>query len=184
MWCFRKNLSYLILPCALVISLIGPYFLIFLGLDPWQAFKSILVGVFPFAIGSFLALEEKKDDNKKLWARALFISIFFTILYLILGNKPSFWILNPWWIVSLLTISYTGFMHHKFSNRKSLTITIYMGTICYGIYLTHMPVITMISNLLEDKYVFIAAVPAVFLISMFTYLCVEQPFSRILKAKR
>ncbi len=62
---FSKKFKYFILSLTAIISLLGPYLLVFAGINPQHAFKSILVGVFPFAVGVFFAQSASNNMTKK-----------------------------------------------------------------------------------------------------------------------
>ncbi len=177
---FSKKFKYFILSLTAIISLLGPYLLVFAGINPQHAFKSILVGVFPFAVGVFFAQSTSNNMTKKICLTSMILSFFMSLIYIFFGGQTNLEFLSPWWVVSVFVSSFVGYSHNKHAKLKSSSTLLYLGTICYGIYLTHIPVYNFLTKFFESNIFLISLIP-VLVLSSSTYILIEYPFTRIFK---
>ena len=90
-------------------------------------------------------------------------------------------IISPWWAIALLTTSYIGYEFSKSKTENTNFLLLYLGNICYGIYLFHVPIIGYISELVHPGIVFAISFPLVVTISVIAWKYIELPFIKMLK---
>ena len=155
-----------------IVSSLGPVLLIQLGVGDLMAWKSLLASVFCFAVGSYLTTFEKSEQTARAFRLLLVISVGFTLMYLWGDN------LGAWWVTILVTSSYLGYRRtSEVISKPSNPFLVWLGTICYGVYLTHMPVLAALGTWGSNWAFYLALVP-VLLLSSLTWLLIEKPISR------
>jgi peptidoglycan/LPS O-acetylase OafA/YrhL len=164
--------SELFLLATFVISSLGPVLLLKFGVGDLMAWKSLPASVFCFAVGSYLSTLEKSEHSAKAFRLMLIFSIGFTLMYLWGGYMGS------WWVTILGTSSYLGYRRtSEVSSKPSNALLVWLGTICYGVYLIHMPVLASFGTWGSNWAFYPALVPVLFLSSL-SWLLVEKPISR------
>jgi peptidoglycan/LPS O-acetylase OafA/YrhL len=177
-----SNFKYFILSLTAIISLLGPYLLVLSGMISQHAFKSILVGVFPFAVGVFFARSARNNTTKIVCLTGMILTCCLMIIFIFFGGQTNLKLLNPWWVVSLFVSSFIGYSHNKHTELKNNNTLLYLGTICYGIYLTHIPMYNLLDKFFERNIFLISLLP-VLMLSSLAYVLIEYPFTRIFKNK-
>lgn len=177
---FSKKFGYCILTITLIISLFGPYLLVFVGVNQQHAFKSVLVGLFPFAVGVFFAQSANNNMTKRICLMGMILSFLLSLIYIFFSSQTNQMFLSPWWIVTIFVSSFVGYSHNNLSKLKSNSALLYLGTICYGIYLTHIPISIFVTKFFDHNIFLISLIP-VLMLSSITYLLIEYPFTRIFK---
>jgi peptidoglycan/LPS O-acetylase OafA/YrhL len=98
---FSYKFKYFILFLSAIISLLCPYLLVFAGINPQHAFKSVVVGVFPFAVGVFFAQSARSNTTKRICFTGMVLSFLLSLIYIFFGGQTNLEFLSPWWIVSV-----------------------------------------------------------------------------------
>lgn len=92
--------------------------------------------------------------------------------------------LGAWWVAILLTAAYLGYKRTQETDLlQPNSVFIWLGTICYGIYLLHMPVLTSLSGWAGD-WVFYVSLPLVLFLGSISWVLIERPGSRLFKDRR
>jgi len=165
----------LFLVLTFLASSLGPVFLMKFGVGDLMAWKSLLSSVFCFAVGSYLSTIEKSEHASRAFRLMIVFSIGFTLLYMWDGYMGS------WWVTILFTSSYLGYRATSEVNSKpSNGLLVWLGTICYGVYLTHMPVLASFGSWGSNWTFYLALLPVLFLSSL-SWLFIEKPISRLYK---
>jgi peptidoglycan/LPS O-acetylase OafA/YrhL len=164
-----------VLLVAFVCSYLGPVVLIKLGLGDLMAWKSILSAVFCFVIGSYLSTLKKSDESAQVFKVFIMFAFGFFLMYLWGGA------LGAWWVAILLTSAYLGYKQTQVNDlRPQSPVIIWLGTICYGVYLLHMPILSSMPGW-ATNWAFFLSLPLVLLLASASWLLVERPVSRLIK---
>jgi peptidoglycan/LPS O-acetylase OafA/YrhL len=172
---FKSINPFICLCLFFIFSTLGPEILIRLGIESLQAYKSIVSSIFYFALGVFLTSIKKTAANNNIWALVLTFSLSLTL------STIYSQIISPWWAICLLTTSYIGYEFSKSKIKNTNFLLLYLGNICYGIYLFHVPIIGYISELVPSEIVFAISFPLVVTISVIAWKYIESPFIKMLK---
>ena len=168
---FRKSRHpEIVLLFAFVISALGPIILISFGIGDLMAWKSIPSSVFCFILGSYLSTIQKSRESAKVFKLMLVFSFGFMCMYLWNGY------MGAWWLIILLTASYLGYRRSRIEETGTPSFLIWLGTICYGVYLLHPIVLAHIGSQSANWAFYIALVP-VLLMASFSWVFLEKPFS-------
>lgn len=166
----------LVLLSAFICSLIGPITLMNLGLGELMAGKSIPSGVFCFALGSYISTLKKSNESAEVFRLFMIFAFGFFLMYLWGGY------MGPWWISILLTTSYLGFKRTQIADSSSTNpVLLWLGTICYGVYLLHMPVLSSLPEWAVNWAFYVSLPPVLFLASI-SWLLIERPGSRLFRS--
>lgn len=166
-----KRLEFVLL-VAFVCSCFGPIVLIMLGLDDLMAWKSIPSAVFCFVIGSYLSTLKKSDESAQVFKIFILFAFGFFLMYLWGGA------LGAWWVAILHTSAYLGYKQSRVNDlHPQSPVIIWLGTICYGIYLLHMPVLSSMPGW-ATIWAFYLSLPLVLILASASWLLVERPVSR------
>ncbi len=170
--------EFFLLLC-LLISVGLPILLVQFGLDISMAYKSLPSALFCFAAGSYISLQTKSEEASKTYSLILVLGVGFAAMYLWGG------FMGQWWITILLTCGYLGKKRTGSSESNISTasgILIWLGTICYGVYLLH-PVFIDLMPVKSGDWLFFWALFPVLLASTFSWVALEKPFSSLGRAR-
>lgn len=175
---FRKiGHPEMVLLCAFLVSALGPVVLISFGLGDLMAWKSIPSSVFCFILGSYLSTIQKSRESAKVFKLILVFSLGFMCMYLWNG------FMGAWWLIILLTASYLGYRRSRLEVTGTPSFLIWLGTICYGVYLLHPIVLAHIGSQSASWAFYIALIP-VLLLASFSWVFIEKPFSGLFRKVR
>ena len=167
-----------VLLMAFICSNMGPVVLIKLGLSDLMAWKSIPSAVFCFALGSYLSALKKSDGSAQVFRLFIMFAFGFFLMYLWGGY------MGAWWVAILLTAAYLGFKRTQVNDlHPQNPVFIWLGTICYGVYLLHMLVLISISGW-TTNWAFYVSLPLVLLLASASWVLIESPISRHFKPRR
>lgn len=171
----RSKFKLIWLTFYFFISVFSPKLLIELGSTELMAYKSIPSAVFCFAIGVYLSgLNPSSGEGEGFKIMTVF-SIGFLFMYLAGGY------MGAWWISILLTVSFLGYRRTKLIQPKSNPFMLFLGTICYGIYLLHIPILARVLEL-SSTFAFYLTFPVTLVAAAISWKFVERPI--ISKSKR
>jgi peptidoglycan/LPS O-acetylase OafA/YrhL len=167
-----------VLLTAFVCSSMGPVVLIKFGLSDLMAWKSIPSAVFCFALGSYLSTLKKSDESAQVFRLLLVFAIGFFSMYLWVGY------MGAWWVAILLTAAYLGFKRTQVTDLPPANpVFLWLGTICYGVYLIHMPVLNSLSGW-ASNWAFYVSLGPVFILATASWVLVERPSGRLFRTPR
>lgn len=178
----ETKLGELFLLSCLLISIGSPVVLVHFGIDISMAYKSIPSALFCFAVGSYISLQAQSEEAAKTYSLILILGIGFMAMYIWGG------FMGQWWVVILLTCGYLGkkkttFGHDTSSAPWGSAILIWLGTICYGVYLLH-PVFIGLLSMKSGDWLFYWALIPVLVASTLSWVALEKPMSGIFRPKR
>ena len=160
-----------------VITLVSPTILIELGLGESMAQKSLPSALFCFAVGSYLSTFGESAESTKVFGLFLVFSLGFTLMYLWGGY------MGAWWVTILLTTAYLGYKRtqvSKFSPPNPLLI--WLGTICYGVYLLHILVIENLGSW-SANWGFYLSLPPVLILASLSWVLIEDPIGGLFRPR-
>ena len=163
---------------VLSLSAFAPILMIKLGVIDLMAFKSVPACLSSFALGVFSSTLKPSIELHRVFRVLGVISSVFFLMYIWSG------FIGAWWISILLSFCYLGVNRTSTNTKSQNGFFLWFGTICYGLYLIHMPLIQITSRLSEDYSAILAFIPLLVL-SSFSWLFLERPmilfFNRKLK---
>jgi peptidoglycan/LPS O-acetylase OafA/YrhL len=166
----------LVLFVAFFISTMGPILLLKLGLADLMAWKSIISSLFCFMVGTYLSTLTKSIDMEKIFRFMFVFSFGFGLMYIWGG------FMGPSWVTILITSSYLGLRRTQLQPRPQNSVLVWLGTICYGVYLIHPIVLVNLEELSTDWAFYISLPPVLFLASL-SWIFIEKPFTGIYRAR-
>lgn len=171
--------AHFLLLC-LIISVSSPQVLVHFGLNDSMAHKSLPSALFCFVVGSYISLQTQSEEAAKAYSLILVLGFGFTAMYLWGGY------MGQWWVTILLTCGYLGKRRTsavRVSSSISTGILIWLGTICYGVYLLH-PVFIDLLTLISGEWLFYWALIPVLAASTLSWVALESPMSGFFRIKR
>jgi peptidoglycan/LPS O-acetylase OafA/YrhL len=153
-----------------------PRILVFIGADESMAWKSIPSALFCFAIGAYLSNLSNSPTSQETFKILSVFSVGFLFMYLEGGY------MGAWWVTILLTTSYLGYRRTQGNPKINGPISLFLGTICYGIYLIHSLVIAHV-NELSETFAFYLTLPITVVIATFTWKFVERPTNNLFRKR-
>jgi peptidoglycan/LPS O-acetylase OafA/YrhL len=113
----------------------------------------------------------------KVFKLLIVFSLGFTGMYLRSGY------MGAWWVTILLTTSFLGYFRTQTNNPRTNPALIWLGTICYGVYLIHPLVLGYFATggALANWAFYLALAPVLLLASV-SWILIEKPFSGIFRA--
>jgi peptidoglycan/LPS O-acetylase OafA/YrhL len=174
----ETKLGELFLLSCFLVSVGSPIALVYFGVDIAMANKSLPSALFCFAVGSFISLQSQSEEASKAYSLILILGIGFAAMYLWGG------FMGQWWVTVILTCGYLGKMRtgsRKLTTSVSWGIWIWLGTICYGVYLLHSVFIDLLSAKSGDWLFYWALFPVLALATI-SWIAVEKPFNNLLRA--
>lgn len=145
----------------------------------------------PYALGFFLGIAAFRirnyGDHFARWGNVMLIVVFGMISFLILKPTSSILMLDDYQFFSMATFllilfgsSSSQLFRCIFTNK----IVVYLGTISYGIYLCHLPLINILTrlNLIYPDSLglaFLILLGCSILVSTVTYFIIERPGQHI-----
>lgn len=164
---------------CLLISISSPLVLVYFGLDNSMAHKSLPSALFCFAVGSYISLQSKSEEASKAYSLIFILGLGFTAMYLWGGY------MGQWWVTILVTCGYLGKRRTGAVQVPSSIpsgILIWLGTICYGVYLLH-PVFIGLLSAKSGEWLFYWALIPVLAVSTLSWIAVEKPLNSLLRAR-
>ena len=176
-----RRYSYLVLFLSLSISFLGPIILIKLGVNDVMAWKSVLACFASFALGVFVSTFKPSAEANAAFKFFTIIVVLFLVMYIWSG------FMGAWWVTLLMSICFLGLNVTAARILPQSDFLLWLGTVCYGVYLLHIPLLQITSKLSTDY-----AAPLAFLLLMplssISWLFVERPvilfFNKKLKKSR
>jgi len=167
---------------SLIISVSSPIVLIHFGMNESMAHKSLPSALFCFVVGSYISLQAQSEEASRAYSLILVLGLGFTAMYLWGGY------MGQWWVVILLTCGYLGkkkssFGHITSSVSRGSGVLIWLGTICYGVYLLHPVFIGLLSGISGDWLFYWALIP-VLAASTLSWVALENPISGLLRTEK
>jgi peptidoglycan/LPS O-acetylase OafA/YrhL len=167
---------------CLLISISSPSILVYFGSDSSMAHKSLPSALFCFAVGSFISLQEKSEEASKTYSLILILGLGFTAMYLWGGY------MGQWWVVILLTCGYLGkkktaLEHAPSTAPPGSAVVIWLGTICYGVYLLH-PIFIGLLSVNSGDWLFYQALIPVLAGSTLSWVALEKPMTSFFRTKK
>jgi peptidoglycan/LPS O-acetylase OafA/YrhL len=166
---------------CLLISFGSPVVLVHFGMDISMAYKSLPSALFCFAVGSYISLQAKCREASKTYSLIFILGIGFMAMYLWSG------FMDQWWVAIVLTCGYLGRQKTAFGDVSALGwgsgILLWLGTICYGVYLLH-PVFLGLLSVKSGEWLFYWALLPVLAASTLSWVALEKPMSGIFRTKR
>ena len=164
---------------CLLISIGSSTVLVNFGVDISMASKSLPSALFCFAVGSYISLQSQSEEASKAYSFILILGIGFAAMYLWGGY------MGQWWVTIILTCGYLGKKKtgsKQVASSDSWGMWVWLGTICYGVYLLHPVFIDLLSAKSGDWLFYWALIP-VLTLSTISWVAVEKPFSNLSRAR-
>ncbi len=171
--------EFFLLACFLI-SVGSPMVLIHLGVDNSMAHKSLPSTLFCFAVGSYISLQAKSKEAAKTYSLILILGVGFAAMYVWGGY------MGQWWVTILITFGYLGKKRtsaERVTNSIPSGMFIWLGTICYGVYLFH-PIFIGLLIAKSGDWVFYWALPPVLAASTISWMIVERPLIGMFRSGR
>jgi peptidoglycan/LPS O-acetylase OafA/YrhL len=166
----RSKFKFFWLAFYFFISISSPKLLIWLGVTDLMAYKSIPSAFFCFAIGVYLTGFNSSAGEVEGFKILVVFSLGFLLMYLQGGY------MGAWWISILLTVSFLGYRRTKLNQPESNPFMLFLGTICYGIYLLHMPMLIEVSEF-SQIFAFYLTFPITLVLAALSWKFIERPMS-------
>ncbi len=164
----RQRISEVVLFLTLLISFGLPIIFVKFGASEQMAYKSVPACLASFALGVFVSTLKPSSEVNRVFKLFSHVCAIFLIMYLWSG------FMGAWWVTILTSLCYLGLRRTAIKEVAQSDFLLWLGTVCYGIYLLHIPLIELMSSFSQDYAAVLAFLPLLVLSSL-SWLFIERP---------